>query len=125
VNSGKTPAKDLFTRVNLAVHKPGDPIVMLDFSKPRFHAGGLRSRGLLHPDVPFDLNSTFYDDNDKDLPLVEDVVKSINEGRLMLCARGRITYKDVFGRPHWLNFCYVALTPNAYSACEQGNDSDD
>jgi len=37
---------------------------------------------------------------------------------------GRIEFQDVFGRPHWVNFCDYFLTTGAFARCNSHNEED-
>jgi hypothetical protein len=58
-------------------------------------------------------------------PLTEQQLESLNKGNLRLYTHGQATYDDVFGRHHWLTFCYFWVPETrAFSPCTEHNDTD-
>ena len=124
VNHGKTPAKNLKVKFYVADIAVGKPIPMYDFSAHR--ATGRNGSNLIFPNVTAKMLGTFMDETGKPISLTAEGIKSFYEGRGVIYTVGRIDYQDVFNRPHWATFCFVSVptTPEDFTVCESGNDSD-
>ena len=59
--------------------------------------------------------------------LTEDNIKAIKAGGCNLYAIGRITYRDIFGHPHWRHGCgyWRKDTPKTFDVCRSYNDGDE
>lgn len=64
----------------------------------------------------------------------EDLEKKFNASQLWFAFEGKVTYDDVFGKKHWITFCYssyhrrgpvVTRPPKGAEKCVQYNNMDD
>jgi hypothetical protein len=112
VNTGKTPAYKLqgVVVVNL-LKKTEQP----DFNyeagvHPRYSVDG----GTAIPNSPNDFTwpilPAFVPQGQPIIPIVvnDSIKKGMQNGNLYIVVYGRITYDDVFGVGHWLQFCSYA-----------------
>jgi len=111
INSGKTPAYNVqgVAVINLLKEKDQP-----DFNYRSGHPRYSINTGTAVPNFPNDLSWPVlpkYVPPDKPLsPIVTTsaIRKGIQNGSLYIVVHARITYDDVFGTHHWINFCSYA-----------------
>jgi hypothetical protein len=118
-NYGQTPAYDVgFSQVYVDVLPPNALIVSknIDCAKPNFP--GLVT---MFPttELPWTVNDTTKFSQDK--------INAVRKGDAVLYWYGNICYHDVFGSPHYTNFCWMykgaSMTAKDAEGCLQHNDS--
>ena len=119
VNSGKTPARNVHTNVSVFYLKSTDEFV------PTFNElttiGAEPSTTVIQP-------SAFSSINAGPIPEVGSINKTdianITNGRYILYIAGKITYEDVFKRPHSTLFC-LFLDPSltVFNTCKNHNEA--
>jgi len=58
-------------------------------------------------------------------PLPQDDFDAFESGTTKLFIHGRFSYEDVFGKPHWTEYCFVLQSSlTAFGGCEVHNDAD-
>lgn len=125
-NKGKTPAKNIVGRA--LVEK------ILINQKPHFgeHVQEFGT-GFLPPNAPVS-NWGFQSASEHiPLPMLKTDIGELDQGRAIAVVHGRITYFDIFGIEHWVNFCaYNAAiaflaskaVQDTAEACTEYNDVD-
>lgn len=59
-------------------------------------------------------------------PLTQPLLDAINAEDLKIYIHGRISYDDIFGRHHWMTFCYFwHPETRGYAVCTEHNEMDD
>jgi hypothetical protein len=119
VNTGKTPAIHTETK--------GQALVICgDFPKsPRYNIpGGKLSHAMLMPNQPVRIGLI---DLFSDVALDDKYIAAIRKSPCDLYVYDRITYLDVFKRPHWRHQCEVwdKDTPKTFNVCSVYNDGDE
>jgi hypothetical protein len=57
--------------------------------------------------------------------LTEEDVSAITNFKKLITVYGKIKYDDIFGKPHWTNFCLTHHpTTEVFDICTKGNESD-
>jgi hypothetical protein len=114
-NSGRTPA----INVKEATFRFYSPKIKGAFPYPSFTYKDTDyvSYGSIAPD------SESFSDFDFGI-LSEKAAEQIRTEQIRVYLYGRVEYSDVFGRPHWLNYCQFLLSGGAYGICPIHNDSD-
>jgi hypothetical protein len=57
-------------------------------------------------------------------PVDEEYLSRIKAGTIKIYVFGKLTYRDVFGEPHWLTYCYWLDTDLVYKSNTSYNDTD-
>jgi hypothetical protein len=126
INSGKTAAKDVSMKFGVELLKTGeDP----DLAYKQGHYSG--SVGALFPNNPQPLGLVVMRMNGRTafpLILTPAMHRKFGRGELWIAIYGDITYRDVFGTQHWMQFCFQASGTQINTGsdkCRQHNDTDD
>lgn len=122
-NSGKTPALNILsTTVADPVPKGGQP----NFSytnDPVAHVGLIAPNGYNFAELkPARSRST-----GNESPLTQAIIDEIKREDTRIYVHGHLTYNDVFGKSHWLDFCYYLTAPDltSFSVCKEHNETGD
>jgi len=129
IDSGKTPAKEVQGDVIATVFKKDDNPTIGDFSighsHERFHAPGV-----VFPNAPIPITiplGTYEAFGKKIIPADETLRKDIDEGKRFILFFGRLTYSDVFGVEHFMQFCTGSghgIPSDTLTSCLRYNDLD-
>ena len=104
-NLGKTPAKNIkFGYLFEGVLPSANPV----FDDKRL---GFVNSGMLPPQGPATLPIEITPGKPDEL-LGIGRFEAIRDGKIVVYYWGRINYDDVFGYPHWLQFCYIYNVPH-------------
>lgn len=114
-NTGKTPA------VN--TKSCGAITIQTMPSIPKINCTSENSRiiGILSPNAPWAYADTAPFG---ERPLTQEEYNGIVSEKLYVFQQGKITYDDVFGRNHWVTYCYRLFSTGAFGYCDTGNDID-
>ncbi len=123
-NTGKTPAKHIAANFRVQiVRKTDSPEMESGFN---FH----HVSGILHPDTSLTNNVPMMRETQSitnpTLLTKADLAK-VESGEAYIAVFGRVTYSDVYGVSHWVNFCdWGYFKPGPYNAlaCVGFNDVD-
>jgi hypothetical protein len=74
--------------------------------------------------MPYSPLATHFTDITFSSALLQQDFDDIKSDRLHVFAHGKLVYCDIFGREHWVTFCYHLLAGGAYEVCQQENDVD-
>jgi archaellum component FlaG (FlaF/FlaG flagellin family) len=96
-------------------------VIQVDGAIPRLsdHDSAYRDIGVLAP------SADFGSDYNTDDVLPDGLLQRLQDGTNKLFALGRVEYEDIFGSPHWVEYCW-RLDPEKWIwyYCEKGNDTD-
>jgi hypothetical protein len=126
-NIGKTPAKRVQALYMVQKVRKADSPDLKD------RAGVQNFAGIINPDVAIPIKVPLFRDGDevnllKPPRLTKAEIDEIATGETYGVAFGRITYLDVYGTSHWINFCFwQSMMAGTYSSrkCVEYNDVDD
>ena len=122
-NNGKTPARKIVTVGRL------DPV--LKGNLPNFSYDGLarRQAGNLPPagGITIPINPLLNAETKQPYLFTQEFLDELIAGKFSLYAHGRIGYEDIFGQPHWVEYCAILPVPliGAFAFCDDHNDTDD
>ena len=105
-NSGKTPARGVEGDVVATVLNKGEEPALGDFSVG--HPHNRMSMGVVFPGAPIPITITLihYGPKNGEVIAPDDALRQdIANGNRFILFYGRLTYYDVFGIPHWTQFC--------------------
>ena len=119
-NTGKTPATNVQLQVLGEFEKKGE--------KPRLPEKLLLVKGLIPPNGLF--HATL---GDQVKPIDSAGASALMSGDLVFWVHGKITYDDVFKKPHSVKFCYYFIPQErtiehgvgGFGLCDSGNAIDD
>ena len=127
-NVGQTPAKEVQVATNIYL----EPMPFKEEWLAINHAPPEGSRGVLMPGTSAWVSGQLReDDPDVERQITPNDVHAAlqDEPAVGLWVFGKVTYSDIFGATHWTTFRYLmkkrkGLSP-VFSACADGNDTDD
>jgi hypothetical protein len=68
--------------------------------------------------------SSVFSDLVQPTKMDQEVRQKILSGAWNVWCYGRVEYDDVFGIPHWFNYCTHLLAGGGYAICDKHTDSD-
>lgn len=113
-NTGKTPAKHVRLRCTAEWSKDETSLKWYrqDFGEPFLLSPNDDQLCQLHPFNPPEA--------------IQADLDAIRDARMTLFVHGAVTYRDVFGSPHWLTFCRrMSTDAELWVNCKSGNDTGD
>jgi hypothetical protein len=94
-NTGRTPAKGVVRFMDITLEKPG--------KRPNFvFTEPVGANTIIFPNGEIAAYKTLDCDN--------ETVRQINSRDLSIWAHGKVVYRDIFEREHWVTFCIVKET---------------
>jgi hypothetical protein len=121
-NSGRGPALDLHLQIEssfLAMGKEPD----FSYSKKPV---SYENVGYVLPDDPLTTFNLPVDEDGKHLAWDTPRVEALGSAKIYLSSYGKISYKDTFGRSHWVQFCFHmersgTMQPGMFKKCAAYN----
>jgi hypothetical protein len=124
-NIGKTSARDVVIEADVeVVARESDP--SFEFTEPHAHV----STGIMYPGDSADIVAETFDKSSHSAPtrsLGQADYDLLSSGKAYLVFFGRVTYKDIFRRSHWTQFCgWKSFSAGQYHSrkCTDYNDTD-
>jgi hypothetical protein len=130
LNTGKTPAIDFIHQVSLGYSSHPETF------KPSFTGGQTIKAGTIKSVSTFFPGSQYRDSEEFPEQMFSVVVitpkttlpvtpQMLDDPSIGLFAYGRVCYKDIFRRPHWLRFCnFYDNAAKSWPSCEKYNELD-
>jgi hypothetical protein len=124
-NSGRGPALNLYLQIESSFLDRGkEP----DFSFSKKPLNYERTGYVLPDDPPTTFNLP-VDEDGKHLAWDTQKVEALGAGEIYLSSYGKISYKDNFGRSHWVQFCFHmeragTMEPGMFKKCAAYNKLD-
>jgi hypothetical protein len=121
-NSGRGPALDLHLQMESSFLGRGKEPDFLFSKKPVNY----ERTGYVLPDDPPTTFNLPVDEDGNHLAWDTQRVEALGAGEIYLSSYGKINYKDAFGRPHWVQFCFHmersgAMEPGMFKKCAAYN----
>jgi len=127
-NIGRTPARNYVGRAIIEIVKQGHPPTFSYRRSQMFNRAGAVFQNF---GIPFQILTTKdnpqLESRAEPAPLSEADFENVHSGKAYIAVYGRFDYQDIFGKPHWLTFCFYedpSGTPVSAYKCTQYNDVD-
>jgi hypothetical protein len=123
-NTGKSPAREVSGYcVNEGIKRGERPT--FDYSKLEPSTMGQMAADVPHFIELLPIGST-AEHGSRDWPMDSNIMNILGSGETRLYVHGRWDYRDDFGRPHWMTFCYYLTVPidGHFSVCTYHNETD-
>lgn len=125
-NTGKTPALHLEASMRLLRLKRGESVTLKNTDFPyKRNENGADSTALLPAGGEFTVSEPLPDPvTQQPIIITQTMVEEFNRGDYVLFVLGYVTYRDIFRRSHWLQFC-GEYKDGKFSVCKDGNNIDE
>ena len=126
-NTGRTPALHLVEQARGIVLPRGEKFTP-DYNAPRDESLPVKAVAAIFPNQVSTQHVRMTKDNSdptKDAPADQSGIDVIDRGDVTIYVFGRVCYRDVFNKPHWMRFCNLYNhKDNSYYACDTYNEVD-